>query len=118
MIRTNRFLHPRLQQRMLLIGGMLFLVGVELAAQRSGNGAALTAIGDIETTLNTWIQPVSNICYILGAIIGIIGGFQVYSKYNSGDPQAGSSATKWAVGAGFFLLVPTILTTLFGVNVS
>ncbi len=118
MVRTTRFLHPHLQRRVLLLGGMLFLVCVELAAQRAGNGAALTAITGIETTMRTWIQPVSNICYVLGVIIGVIGGFQVYSKYNSGDPQASSSATKWAVGAGFFLLVPTILTTLFGVTIN
>ena len=97
---------------------MAFFCCLHLAAQRTGNASALTAINDVETTLATWVQPVSNICYILAAIIGIIGGVQVYSKYTSGDPQAGSSATKWAVAAGFLILVPTILTTLFGVTVN
>lgn len=118
MVRFNQFFTPRLRQRLLLIGGLAFVLCFDLVAQRAGNGSALTAITNVETTLATWVGPVTNICYILAAIIGIIGGFSVYSKYNSGDPQAGSAAAKWVAAGAFLVLIPTILTTLFGVTVA
>jgi phage-related minor tail protein len=70
----------------------------------------------VETSLTSYVQPITNIIYIIAAVVGIVGGLKVYSKWTSGDPQAGSAAMGWAAACVFLILVPTIITTLFGVT--
>ena len=109
---TARFL-----QRVFAVLAMCILAGVDLMAQRNlQSGSA--ALQGVETGLTDYIQPITNICYIIAALVAIVGGVQVYSKMTSGDPGAGKTAASWLGGAVFLILIPTIITALFGVNMA
>ena len=95
----------------------LAMVGSQLVAQRT-LASGSTALGTVETGLTAYIQPITNICYIIAALVAIVGGVQVYSKMTSGDPGAGKTAATWFGGAVFLILIPTIVTSLFGVTMS
>lgn len=107
----------RNRHRFLLALAALFIIGGEVAAQRTGSSAT-TALTNVQTDMTTYVQPITNICYIIAAIVGIIGGVQVYSKWTSGDPGAGKTAAGWAAAAVFLILVPSIISGLFGVQMS
>lgn len=103
--------------RMFMTLALLILGSASLLAQRNiGSGSA--ALTGVETGLTAYIQPITNICYIIAAIVAIVGGVQVYSKMTSGDPGAGKTAATWFGGAIFLILIPTIVTSLFGVTMS
>lgn len=72
----------------------------------SGLEAATSSIRDIFDT-------VADLTLIIGALVGVVGGIQVYSKFSSGDPDGGKRIGKWVGGAVFLGLVPTIIRALF-----
>ena len=72
----------------------------------SGLEAATSSIRDIFDT-------VADLTLIIGALVGVVGGIQVYSKFSSGDPGGGKRIGKWVAGAVFLGLVPTIIRALF-----
>ena len=108
----------RLQQRAFTLLAIAILAGTDLAAQQRTIGAGSAALGQVETGLTAYIQPITNICYIVAALVAIVGGVQVYSKMTSGDPGAGKTAASWFGGAVFLILIPSIITSLFGVTMS
>ncbi len=113
---NSRF-SARFQQRMFTLLAMLCIAGTDLVGQRTlQSGSA--ALAGVETGLTAYIQPITNICYIIAALVAIVGGVQVYSKMTSGDPGAGKTAASWFGGAVFLILIPTIITALFGVNMN
>lgn len=107
----------RLQQRIFTALAVVILAGTELVAQRTIQSGS-TALNGVQTGLTAYVQPITNICYIIAALVAIVGGVQVYSKMTSGDPGAGKTAATWFGGAVFLILIPTIVTSLFGVNMA
>ncbi len=112
----NSLLSVRFQRRIFTLLAIGVLAGTDLVAQGRNLGAGATALTNVETGLTAYIQPITNICYIIAALVAIVGGVQVYSKMTSGDPGAGKTAASWFGGAVFLILIPTIITALFGVN--
>ena len=107
--------NSRFARRVFTLLAMGLLSAPALMAQRTlDSGSA--ALGNVETGLTAYIQPITNICYIIAALVAIVGAVQVYSKMTSGDPGAGKTAASWFGGAVFLILIPTIITALFGVN--
>ena len=43
--------------------------------------------------------------YAIGAVVGLIGGIKVYSKFSSGDPDTTSKTAASWFGACIFLIV-------------
>lgn len=58
-------------------------------------------------------ETVATLTLVISALVGLVGGIQVYSKFSSGDPDGGKRIGKWVGGAVFIGLVPTIIRTLF-----
>ena len=55
----------------------------------------------------------TKLIYAVGAVVGLIGGVKVYSKFSSGDPDTSKTAASW-FGAYIFLIVAaTILRSFF-----
>ena len=55
----------------------------------------------------------TKLIYAIGAVIGLIGGVKVYSKFSSGDPDTSKTAASW-FGACIFLIVSaTIFRSIF-----
>jgi len=76
-----------------------------------GDGSA--GITEATTMVTSYFAPATNLIYAIGAIVGLIGGVKVYSKFSSGDPDTGKTAASW-FGACIFLIVSaTILRSFF-----
>lgn len=78
-------------------------------AQSNLNAGLQNATDEIRDIFDT----VADLTLIIGALVGVVGGIQVYSKFSSGDPDGGKRIGKWVGGAVFLGLVPTIIKALF-----
>lgn len=91
----------------LVIGFIAIATGV--FAQ--GNGSA--GITQATSMITSYFDPATKLIYCVGAIVGLIGGVKVYSKFSSGDPDTHKVAASW-FGACIFLVVSaTILRSFF-----
>jgi hypothetical protein len=82
-----------------------------VSATAQGNGAA--GITEATQMVTSYFDPATKLIYAIGAVVGLIGGIKVYSKFSSGDPDTGKTAASW-FGACIFLIVSaTILRSFF-----
>ena len=51
--------------------------------------------------------------YAIGAVVGLIGGIKVYSKWSSGDPDTSKTAASWFGACIFLVVAATILRSFF-----
>jgi hypothetical protein len=87
----------------------ILMTAVSVLAQ--GNGAA--GITDATNMVTSYFDPATKLIYAIGAVVGLIGGVKVYSKFSSGDPDTSKTAASW-FGACIFLIVSaTILRSFF-----
>jgi len=78
-------------------------------AQGDGSGG----ITEATTMITSYFDPATQLIYAIGAVVGLIGGIKVYSKFSSGDPDTSKTAASW-FGACIFLIVSaTILRSFF-----
>ena len=93
----------------------LFLIFVSsvLYAQ---HGDVTRAFTEIQTSLSSYVSAISNICLIIGAIIGTIGGVRIYIKWNNGDPDTQKSVVGWVAACIFLILTGVVIRALFGVG--
>ncbi len=54
--------------------------------------------------VTSYFDPATKLIYAIGAVVGLIGGMKVYSKFSSGDPDTSKTAASW-FGACIFLMV-------------
>jgi hypothetical protein len=88
-----------------------FILIATSAWTQQGNGAA--GITDATNMVTSYFDPATKLIYAIGAVIGLIGGVKVYSKFSSGDPDTSKTAASW-FGACIFLIVSaTILRSFF-----
>jgi hypothetical protein len=87
------------------------LLMTAMSAMAQGNGSA--GITEATQMVTSYFDPATKLIYALGAVIGLIGGVKVYSKFSSGDPDMSKTAASW-FGACIFLIVSaTILCSFF-----
>ena len=55
----------------------------------------------------------TKLIYAIGAVIGLIGGVKVYSKFSSGDPDTSKTAASWFGACIFLIVAATILRSFF-----
>lgn len=97
------------QRKKILFGSLSMLSGMVVFAQ--GNGAA--GINEATQMVTSYFEPAVQLIYAIGAVVGLIGGVKVYSKFSSGDPDTSKTAASW-FGACIFLIVSaTILQAFF-----
>ena len=93
-----------------ILSAATFLLAVT-SVLAQGNGAA--GITEATQMVSSYFDPATKLIYALGAVIGLIGGVKVYSKFTSGDPDTSKTAASW-FGACIFLIVSaTILRSFF-----
>jgi hypothetical protein len=91
----------------LTVASLLYVMGVF----SQGNGAS--GITEATTMITGYFDPATKLIYAIGAVVGLIGGIKVYSKFSSGDPDTSKTAASW-FGACIFLIVSaTILRSFF-----
>ena len=87
-------------KKRLLLSAAFVLAAIGAFAQ--GNGSA--GITEATSMVTSYFDPATKLIYAIGAVVGLIGGVKVYSKFSSGDPDTSKTAASW-FGAWVFLLV-------------
>jgi len=97
------------QRKKVLLAAVAMRSGIGVFAQ--GNGSA--GINEATQMVTSYFAPAVQLIYAIGAVVGLIGGVKVYSKFSSGDPDTSKTAASW-FGACIFLIVSaTILQAFF-----
>ena len=103
----------KLLQKILLAGSVLLLSFGVAFAQNPGIQAGAQAIQQASADLQAYFEPVTTLIYIIAALVGLFGGFRIYSKWQNGDQDVQKSAIGW-VGAVLFLLsIAAVLQAVF-----
>ena len=96
-------------KRHFLIAAILLLSISSAFAQ--GNG--LSGINQATSMVTTYFDPATKLIYAIGAVVGLIGGVKVYSKFSSGDPDTSKTAASWFGACIFLIVAATILRSFF-----
>jgi len=80
-------------------------------ALAQGDGSA--GIAEATQMITSYFDPATKLIYAVGAIVGLIGGVKVYSKFSSGDPDTGKTAASWFGACIFLIVAATILRSFF-----
>ena len=76
-----------------------------------GNGVA--GIAEATGMVTSYFDPATKLIYAIGAVVGLIGGVKVYSKFSSGDPDTSKTAASWFGACIFLIVAATILRSFF-----
>jgi hypothetical protein len=90
---------------------LLFIVAATMSALAQGNGAA--GIQAATQQINSYFAPATTLMYSAGALSGLVGGYKVYSKYSSGEPDAMKAGSAWFGACIVLVVVPTVLRAFF-----
>ena len=82
-----------------------------MGAFPQGNGIA--GISEATNMVTSYFDPGTKLIYAIGAVIGLIGGVKVYSKFSSGDPDTSKTAASWFGACIFLIVAATILRSFF-----
>ena len=83
------------------------------AVSAFAQGSGTAGITEATQMVTSYFDPATKLIYAIGAVVGLIGGVKVYSKFSSGDPDTSKTAASW-FGACIFLIVSaTILRSFF-----
>ena len=96
-------------KRHFLIAAILLLSISSAFAQ--GNG--LSGINQATNMVPSYFDPATKLIYAIGAVVGLIGGVKVYSKFSSGDPDTSKTAASWFGACIFLIVAATILRSFF-----
>jgi hypothetical protein len=87
------------------------LLMTAVSAMAQGNG--IGGITEATQMVTSYFEPATNLIYAIGAVVGLIGGVKVYSKFSSGDPDTGKTAASWFGACIFLIVAATILRSFF-----
>ena len=90
---------------------LFFWLVVPVAADAQG----ALGIDAASSELATYVDPVSNMILILGAIVGLVGGVRVFIKWNSGDQDVQKALMGWLGSCLFLVTVGIVIKAFFGV---
>lgn len=96
-------------KKRVLFSAVLLLGTLGIFAQ--GNGMA--GITEATSMVTSYFDPATKLIYAVGAVIGLIGGVKVYSKFSSGDPDTSKTAASWFGACIFLIVAATILRSFF-----
>jgi hypothetical protein len=87
------------------------LLATAFDAMAQGNGTA----GILEATqmVTGYFDPATKLIYAIGAVVGLIGGVKVYTKFSAGDPDTSKTAASWFGACIFLIVAATILRSFF-----
>jgi len=88
-----------------------FFFMATISALAQGNGAA--GITEATQMVTSYFDPATKLIYAVGAVVGLIGGVKVYTKFSSGDPDTGKTAASWFGACIFLIVAATILRSFF-----
>ncbi len=83
------------------------------AIQMFAAGNGLAGINEATSLVTGYFDPGTKLIYAIGAVVGLIGGIKVYSKWSSGDPDTSKTAASWFGACIFLIVAATILRSFF-----
>ena len=86
---------------------LILMLPASLASFAQGNGMA--GISEATNMVTSYFDPLTKLIFAVAAVLGLVGGVRVYSKFNSGDPDASKSATALFLSCVFLVIVGTVL---------
>lgn len=89
----------------------LFIAATVINSFAAGNGMA--GINEATSMVSGYFDPSTKLVYAIGAVVGLIGGIKVYSKFSSGDPDTSKTAASWFGACIFLIVAATILRSFF-----
>lgn len=90
---------------------LILMLPASLASFAQGNGMA--GISEATNMVTSYFDPLTKLIFAVAAVLGLMGGVRVYSKFNSGDPDASKSATAIFLSCVFLVIVGTVLRSFF-----
>ena len=90
---------------------LILMLPATLASFAQGNGMA--GISEATNMVTSYFDPLTKLIFAVAAVLGLVGGVRVYSKFNSGDPDASKSATTLFLSCVFLVIVGTVLRSFF-----
>lgn len=90
---------------------LILMLLATLASFAQGNGMA--GISEATNMVTSYFDPLTKLIFAVAAVLGLVGGVRVYSKFNSGDPDASKSATALFLSCVFLVIVGTVLRSFF-----
>jgi hypothetical protein len=90
---------------------LLVLTQVRAFAQ-----SGVTGLNTATSTLQTYVDPVTNISLVIGGIVGIVGAIRVYSKWNSGDQDINKELMGWGGSCVFLVVSALVIKAFFGLS--
>lgn len=91
---------------------LYLLTTTALSAQKSAT-SGVGAFTEARTALTAYFDPLVNLIYVVGAIVGLIGAIKVYQKFSQGDPDTGKTAASWFGACIFLVISATVLRAFF-----
>lgn len=96
-------------KKRVLFSAALLLCALGVFAQGNGVGG----ITEATNMVTSYFDPGTKLIYAIGAVVGLIGGVKVYSKFSSGDPNTSKTAASWFGACIFLIVAATILRSFF-----
>ena len=98
-----------ISSRIFFVAVVFMRTATNALAQGSGNAG----ITEAAQMITSYFDPATKLIYAIGAVVGLIGGIKVYSKFSSGDPDTGKTAASWFGACIFLIVAATILRSFF-----
>ena len=99
--------------QLITVATVLLLLASASGVHAQGGGGGAAGIDAATQEITSYFDPATKLMYALGAVLGLIGGVKVYSKWNAGDPDTSKVAGAWFGSCVFLVVVATILRAFF-----
>jgi hypothetical protein len=99
-------------KKMWAMTAVLSLCITDIVEAQSG----VTGLNTATSTLQTYVDPVTNISLVIGGIVGIVGAIRVYSKWNSGDQDINKELMGWGGSCVFLVVSALVIKAFFGLS--
>lgn len=94
-----------------LISTISFIVFGCATALAQGNGVA--AIQKANTEIQSYVDPITNLFYVICAVVGFIGAVKVYGKWSAGASDTTRTAASWFGSCVFAVVAVTAIKAFF-----
>ena len=93
------------------IGVSALLVFNLASAMAQGNGVA--ALEKANAEILSYVEPMTNLFYVICAVVGFIGAVKVYGKWSAGSSDTTKTAAMWFGSCVFAIVAVTAIKALF-----
>lgn len=91
------------------VSTLILLNFTSLMAQ--GNG--VSALQKANTEILSYVEPITNLFYVICAVIGFIGAVKVYGKWSAGSSDTTRTAASWFGSCVFAIVAVTAIKAFF-----